>query len=145
MNDLNDIAPPSAIASCARTGLGTARRLSIDVGEVDRVVEGLFLARIVDPGQVPMYQQARIDSPEMSLTRAVLADALRSVLRPRASLSAAQRRDLEEDLAWFDSDDDGATFTFVTVCQRLRIDPEWIRRLIRVRRGGASAPHAEAA
>lgn len=123
----------------------TSGRPAIGVAEVDRVIEGIFLARVVDPGQVPMYQQAHIDSPEMALTRGVLADALRSVLRARVALTTAQRRELEEDIAWFDSDDDGATFAFVPVCQRLRLDPEWIRRLIRVRRGGRAPQHAEAA
>jgi hypothetical protein len=124
---------------------GTSRRDRPGSGEVDRLVSAILLARAVDPGQVPMYQPARIDSPEMNLLRAVLADALRSVLRPRTLSTTAQSRELAEDLAWFESDDDGHAFAFVVICQRLCMEPEWIRRLIRVHRSGRPPLQAEAA
>lgn len=111
--------------------------------EIDRFVAGLLHARAVDSGQVPMYHQERVDSPEMALVRAVLEDAIRSVLR--GGTTSARRREVSDDLAWFDSEDDGHAFTFVTVCQRLQLDPSWIRRLVRARRAGRPALQAEAA
>jgi hypothetical protein len=111
--------------------------------EVDRFVERLLHAGVVDPGQVPMYHRVRQDSPEMALVRAVLEDALRSVLR--GGSTTARRREVAEDFAWLESEDDGHAFTFVAVCQRLQLDPWWIRRLVRTRLAGRPTLHAEAA
>jgi hypothetical protein len=111
--------------------------------DVDRFVAGLLHARAVDSGQIPMYHRARFDSAEMALIRAVLEDAIRSVLR--GGSTSARRREVSEDLAWFDSEDDGHAFAFVTVCQRLQLDPSWIRRLVRARLAGRPALQAEAA
>ena len=111
--------------------------------EVDRFFAGLLHARIVDPSQVPMYHRARHDSPEVSLLRAVLEDAIRSVLR--GGSTAARRREVAEDLAWLGSDDDRHAFTFVAVCQRLQLDPAWVRRLVRTRLAARMPLQAEAA
>lgn len=121
---------------------GVAR---IGPADVDRLVEGLCLSRVVDVEQVPMYHRPRLDSPEMELVLGVLEDALRSVLRVRDTSSAAQRREAAEDLAWIESDDDGYLYTFVSVCQRLQLDPEWIRRLVRARLSSRIGAQAEAA
>jgi hypothetical protein len=129
-------------ATKARNGCEPARE-RLGPHDVDRFVAGLLHARAVDSGQVPMYHRVRVDSPEMSLVRAVLEDAIRSVLR--GGSTTARRRELDEDLAWFDSEDDGHAFAFVTVCQRLQLDPSWIRRLVRARVAGRPALQAEAA
>ena len=111
--------------------------------EIERFLAGLLHARVVDPSQVPMYHRTRHDSPEVSLLRAVLEDAIRSVLR--GGSTTARRREVAEDLAWLRSEDDGHAFTFVAVCQRLQLDPSWVRRLVRTRLGARSPLQAEAA
>ncbi len=133
MTGATDIGKPSEPSTRERVG----------PYEIERFVEGLLHARVVDPGQVPMYHRARQESPEMVLVRAVLEDALRSVLR--GGTTAARRREVAEDVAWMESEDDGHAFTFVTVCQRLQLDPWWIRRLVRTRLAGRPNLHAEAA
>lgn len=120
-------------------------RERIGGADVDRIVEGLLLARIVDVEQVPLYHRARLDSPERELMLAVLEDALRTIVRVRSSSPASQRREAAEDLAWIESDDDSYLYGFVPICQRLQLDPAWIRRLVRARLAVRAAPHAEAA
>jgi hypothetical protein len=150
LNDLNDSVGSNRAEDRAMTGAGNGRkrgepstRERVGPQDIERFVAGLLHARVVDPGQVPMYHHGRYDSPEMSLVRSVLEDAIRSVLR--GGSTTARRREVAEDLAWFASEDDGHAFTFVTVCQRLQLDPSWIRRLVRTRAARRPALQAEAA
>jgi len=102
--------------------------------QVDELIERLFAAPSVDPGQVPMHGAPRLESGEMRLALAVLEDALRCVLRHHGSPIREQDEAAREALAWMSSADDAAPFAFVRLCQLFDLDPDWIRDMVRRRR-----------
>jgi hypothetical protein len=71
--------------------------------------------------------------PEHRLMVAILADALRLMLRqPARSTSElkAQRATAE----WFAENDRSAPFSFLNLCQALHLDPVRVRRLLQAER-----------
>jgi hypothetical protein len=109
-------------------------RARIGPAEVDDLVDHLFAAPSVDPGQVPMHVAARLESGEMRLALAVLEDALRCVLRHSGSRIREQDEAAREALAWMSSADDAAPFAFVRLCQLFDLDPDWLREMVLRRR-----------
>src|SRR4029077_18677037 len=73
---------------------------------------------------------ARIQ-PEKRLQVAVLADAVLTFHRCAGDERARARRLFAEVDAWFASDDPNGSFTFATICDSLKFDPDYIRRGLR--------------
>jgi hypothetical protein len=103
----------------------------IGVAEVEEIVARIAAVPFVDPGQVPMYQQARLDSGERRLALAILDDAVRCALRHSSSPVQRQRAEADDALRWIASDESSYALSFVPICQALGIDADWIRRLVR--------------
>ncbi len=101
--------------------------------EVDGILERLVMARTVDVSQVPMNQPASPESPELGLHRAILFDAIQCAVRHHDSPSSAQRSEATSAIRWIESNSESYFLSFVPICHRFRLDPEWIRRLVRSR------------
>ena len=99
--------------------------------EVDGILDGLVLATAVDHGQLDLYQPSREDSPELDLARAILFDAVQCATRHYRSPSSAQRAEARSALRWIESNEEAYFLSFVPICQRFGIEPNWIRRLVR--------------
>lgn len=101
--------------------------------QVDGIVERMVMAHVVDPSQVDMNQPSHPQTPELDLHRAILFDAVQCVVRHHQSPSTTQRAEARAALRWIQSDDEEYFLSFVPICHRFSIDPEWIRRLVRNR------------
>src|SRR5207249_5672272 len=66
--------------------------------------------------------------PEKRLQLAVLQDAVLTFHRLAGVERTRARRLFAEVDAWFGSDDASGPFTFVSVCDSLNFDPDYIRR-----------------
>ncbi len=121
------------------------KRLSPD--EVDRIIDRLIMSHAVDAAQVPLHQPADgEDSPELDLHRAILFDAVQCAVRHFDSPLQHQRSEARAAIRWIESDNESYFLSFVPICHRFQIDPEWIRRLVRERmRPETSDAVAEAA
>lgn len=106
-----------------------AKRLNPE--EVDRILDRLILAHSVDPAQVPLHQPATEDSPELQLHRAILFDAVQCAVRHVNSPLRNQQLEGRAAMRWINSNDESYFLSFVPICQRFHIEPEWIRRLVR--------------
>jgi len=73
---------------------------------------------------------ARIQ-PEKRLQVAVLADAILTFHRWAGDQRARARRVFVEVEAWFVSDEADGPFTFMAICDSLKLDPSYIRRGLR--------------
>jgi len=69
--------------------------------------------------------------PEKRLQLAVLADALVTFHRSAGQPRARARRLFAEAEAWFASDATDGPFSFLSICQSLDLDPDYIRRGLR--------------
>lgn len=69
--------------------------------------------------------------PETMLIYAVLNDAIRSFQKQFAAKSRSAQRAAAEAGAWLFSDDDRALFSFISLCDLLGLEPEFIRRRLR--------------
>lgn len=69
--------------------------------------------------------------PEIMLIYAVLNDAIRSFQKQFAVNSPSVQRAAAEAGEWLFSDDDRALFSFVSLCDVLGLEPEFIRRRLR--------------
>ena len=74
-----------------------------------------------------LFATARL-SFEKRLQLAVLEDAALTVLRLAGRKDARSLRLLGEVEEWFASDQADGPFTFVTICDTLSLNPDWIRR-----------------
>jgi len=106
----------------------TAKRLSPN--EVDVIMERLIMSRAVDPSHVPMNQPTSPDSPELGLHRAILFDAVQCVVRHHDSRSRIRSAEVRSACRWIESNDESYFLSFVPICHRFNIEPEWIRRLV---------------
>jgi hypothetical protein len=82
--------------------------------------------------------------PEHRLMLAVLEDAVRAYQTGCASDGGERRLHFRETADWFASDDTEWPFSFVTICQHLGIEPEYVRAGLRRWRArhGAGVPGA---
>jgi hypothetical protein len=70
-----------------------------------------------------------LDTPERMLMRAVLGDALETVLYPTSDAKMRTQRRL--DIQWFTEDDvETGGITFTRVCLMLDLDPTYLRKLL---------------
>ena len=76
---------------------------------------------------------------ERRLMLATLEDAVRTILN-RSGRHMARDRKLQDDLAWLMSDDALRPFGFLSLCDSLGIDPDYLRS--RVLAGAATARDA---
>ena len=65
--------------------------------------------------------------PEKRLQIAVLADAVLTFHRLAGNQRQRARRLFGEVEAWFASDDADSPFTFIGICESLKLDPAYIR------------------
>lgn len=118
----------------------------LNPGEVDRMLENLMMASSVDPSQVSWNQPEVEDCPEIDLMRAILFDAVQCAVRHHDSHLQNQRAEARSAIRWIESAESAYFLSFIPICQRLRINPTWIRRLVRERvRRDRTAEVAEAA
>ena len=74
-----------------------------------------------------LFGTARLQ-PEKRLQLAVLQDAILVFERLAGAQAARCRRLFAEVDAWFASDDANGPFTFVTICNVLNLEPDYIRK-----------------
>ena len=112
--------------------MGFWNRVEHDLTEedVDRISEGIVLATAVDPGQMPRSSGVVPDSPERSLARAILFDAIECSTRHIDSRIDAQRKEAADALAWIDSDEEIWFLSFKPLCNLLGMDYGFLRRLV---------------
>ena len=82
----------------------------------------------------------------MMLMAAVLHDAIRCFCECEGSRGVRSRKLFDETAEWFALHDDTGPFAFENICAALRLEPEWIRGLLRrwrnrrARKDPATAP-----
>ena len=79
-----------------------------------------------------------LGGPERRLRLAVLADALYQLQRSANATGKRERAMHEAELDWFARDDLSEPFSFVSICDALHLDPEFVRGGLR--RWSAAAP-----
>lgn len=109
--------------------------------EVDRLSEGLILAGSVDGCQMPHGGGQVGDSPERSLARAILFDAVSCAVRHHASPLKKQRAEASDALRWIEDDQSSWFLSFSRICDSLGIGEDYLRELV-VREVAASATAA---
>ena len=98
--------------------------------EVDRISEGLILSSSVDACQMPHSGGQVGDSPERSLARAILFDAVSCAVRHHDSPLKKQRAEAGDALRWI-GDTDGSWFlSFPRICDSLGIGEDYLRELV---------------
>lgn len=99
-----------------------------DLAKLDEVLDRIGPEFVfVDPRQAPVYHRDTLESGESRLALAILEDALRCAVRHCASRLEGQRQEAADALAWIQSDEASYMLAFEPICQRFRLDPEWIR------------------
>jgi hypothetical protein len=113
-------------------GLGFWNKVDHNLTEedVDRISEGMVLSTAVDPGQMPRNSQIVPDSPERSLARAILFDAVECSTRHIDSRIPSQRKEAADALEWIESDDESWFLSFRPLCNLLGVDDGYLRRLV---------------
>lgn len=115
-------------------------------GEADVILHMLASGEIV-PAQLP---SASFWSPEKKLAAAVLVSALVEIRDHHAD--PGHRKSVMEDVAWVNSDDASWPFSFLRLCELLRLEPDYVRGMVRrwlsepkERRYRLCSPHRHAA
>jgi hypothetical protein len=78
-----------------------------------------------------VYQSNTATTPEMRLIAAVLEDAIDCYLKNGAVSTRRGKRIFGEAEQWIFSQDDDWFFGFENICEMLKIDPDYIRRVLR--------------
>ncbi len=78
-----------------------------------------------------VYQSKNANAPEMRLIAAVLEDAIACYLKYYAAHTRRGKRICNEAAQWIFSREDDWLFGFDNICEMLRIDPDYIRRILR--------------
>jgi hypothetical protein len=78
-----------------------------------------------------VYQSKSAQAPEMRLIAAVLEDAINCYLKYYSSRTRRGKRICNEAAQWIFSRDDDWLFGFDNICEMLKIDPDYIRRILR--------------
>jgi hypothetical protein len=78
-----------------------------------------------------VYQSRSSQAPEMRLIAAVLEDAISCYLKYYSSRTRRGKRICNEAAQWIFSRDDDWLFGFDNICEMLKIDPDYIRRILR--------------
>jgi hypothetical protein len=72
--------------------------------------------------------------PEKELMLAVLEDAIETLQENRSALSGRKKRLFDETCDWFFTDDPNWIFSFVSVCDALGLNPDYLRKGVSRRR-----------
>src|SRR4029077_15487979 len=78
-----------------------------------------------------VYQSNTATTPEMRLIAAVLEDAIDCYLKYSSVNTRRGKRIFGEAEQWIFSQDDDWFFSFENICEMLKIDPDYIRRVVR--------------
>jgi hypothetical protein len=78
-----------------------------------------------------VYQSKSAHAPEMRLIAAVLEDAIGCYLKYYSAQSRRGKRIRNEAEEWIFSREDDWLFSFENICELLKIDPDYIRRILR--------------
>jgi hypothetical protein len=78
-----------------------------------------------------VYQSTIAHTPEMRLIAAVLEDAIACYLKYCSANTRRGKRIFGEAEQWIFSRDDNCFFAFENICEILKIDPDYIRRVLR--------------
>jgi transcription initiation factor TFIIIB Brf1 subunit/transcription initiation factor TFIIB len=78
-----------------------------------------------------VYQSKNANAPEMRLIAAVLEDAIACYLKYYGAHTRRGKRICNEAAQWIFSREDDWLFGFDNICEMLRIDPDYIRRILR--------------
>jgi hypothetical protein len=78
-----------------------------------------------------VYQSKSAQAPEMRLIAAVLEDAINCYLKYYSSRTRRGKRICNEAAQWIFSREDDWLFGFDNICEMLKIDPDYIRRILR--------------
>jgi len=96
-----------------------------------------------------VYQSNTAHTPEMRLIAAVLEDAIDCYLKYDSVSTRRGKRMFGEAEQWIFSQDDDWFFGFENICEMLKIDPDYIRRVLRqkplesLRSNKLSGPHQD--
>jgi hypothetical protein len=77
-----------------------------------------------------VYQSSFAQTPEMKLMAAVLKDAIDCYLKYVSAKPRRSKKRSNEAEQWFFSDDDDGLYSFQSVCDMLKLDPDYIRRTL---------------
>jgi hypothetical protein len=91
-------------------------------------VSGLFGQAIVNPGQFRDIWNGSNSSPERSLAAAVLETAVDDLLKYRQARGRRCDRIYREAYQWLSSPDREWPFSFINICDCLRLSPEALRK-----------------
>jgi hypothetical protein len=75
-----------------------------------------------------VYRAKPAETPERRLLAAILRDAIDCYIRACCAQNRHKKRSFREVEEWFFRADDSGVFSFVNICEVLRIDPGYIRR-----------------
>jgi hypothetical protein len=78
-----------------------------------------------------VYQSKSAQAPEMRLIAAVLEDAISCYLKYYSSRTRRGKRICNEAAQWIFSHEDDWLFGFENICEMLKIDPDYIRGILR--------------
>jgi len=91
-----------------------------------RFLEHWLASGEILPSQMPT---SAFWSPEKKLAAAVFASGLVTI-RNHAH-DPARRKEVAEDIAWVFSDDTSWPYSFLRLCELFRLDPGYVRRIVR--------------
>lgn len=96
-----------------------------------------------------VYQSSISHTPEMRLIAAVLEDAIDCYLKYSSVNTRRGKRIFGEAEQWIFGQDDDGFFGFENICEMLKIEPDYIRRVLRhnpherLRSNKLSGPHQD--
>lgn len=118
---------------------------SLNPEEIDRISDGMMLASAVDSSQMPTNGGQVGDSPERSLARAILFDAVSCAVRHFDSPLKSQKAEADSALAWIDDPDGSWFLSFPRICESLGIGEDYLRELVNRKIAQGQVSHAQAA
>ena len=89
---------------------------------------GLFIDPIITETLFGSPTRNGPASAERELMAAVLSDAIECYWKYQKSRSRTGRKLYQEAEAWIFTENEGPAFSFINVCETLRLDPAYIRR-----------------
>jgi hypothetical protein len=113
----------------------------IAASEREATVAGLFQPDVLLPSQCADARKPFIPSGEVRLMLAILEDALEviakgvhtsraSIPSNRAHLDRQQQHQLDAAVQWVRANEPDWVFSFVTICERLGLDPAAVRAAV---------------
>lgn len=79
-----------------------------------------------------LFEKHRSETPQRSLCRAVLTQAIKNILKGMRSTKTNDRRIAAEEMLWVEDGSTENPFSFVNTCIGLDIDPNYLRQGVRI-------------